>query len=132
MIKIEDLVIVAKFKPVVRISILYLPMALALPLIKTIFVEVLGSDATPLGTSFEEGRHMKNSLHYKGLAIDIRCRYYTANQQSALAVALSKALRALDPHWDVVLEFDKYNSQGKQIKWGHLHIEYDINKVIQC
>ena len=39
MINIEDLEVVMKFKKEVRMSILYLPMVLALPVIKSVFVQ---------------------------------------------------------------------------------------------
>lgn len=58
-------------------------------------------------TSGAEGKHMTNSLHYKGLAIDIRL-------PSADPAAAVLALRAnLGAQFDVVLEVD------------HIHLEFD-------
>ena len=128
--KYEDLNLLMKFKPEVCISMLHLPIVLALPLIKEVFVAVLGTKAIPRCCSFEEGIHGKNSFHPKGLALDLSCRRFTANKQNELTVILSRRLRELDPHWQVVLEFDIFDSQGNQIKWGHLHLEYDIRLAV--
>ncbi len=53
-------------------------------------------------TSLREGNHMAGSLHYDGLAFDIRC-----------GVSISEIREALGPGWDVVHEKD------------HIHCEYD-------
>ncbi|MCK9616150.1 MAG: hypothetical protein M0R48_11780 [Candidatus Omnitrophica bacterium] len=61
-------------------------------------------------TSALEGRHSKDSLHPKGLAIDIRLPYL----DPALNVWICKVLRLrLGNYYDVVLEVD------------HIHIEFD-------
>ena len=59
-------------------------------------------------TSARDGKHMLNSLHYKGCAIDIRCR----DMKNPLMV--SKGLNdILGRDFDVIFEGD------------HIHIEYD-------
>lgn len=61
-------------------------------------------------TSALEGVHMKNSLHYVGLAVDIRLPY----TQEALNCQFVKTLQLfLGKDFDVVLEGD------------HIHIEFD-------
>ena len=127
MIKYKNVPLLMKFKSEVNISMLYSPVVAALPIIKKIFVEVINPRSTPICTSFEEGIHGENSFHPKGLALDLSCRYYADKKQEMLAVKLNKALKDLDPHWQVILEFDEFNSEGEQIKWGHLHLEFDIN-----
>lgn len=66
-------------------------------------------------TSICDGDHMEGSLHYKGLAADIRT-YIAA--QGDIREGTLKQLRdacavALGPDWDVILEKD------------HLHVEFD-------
>lgn len=61
-------------------------------------------------TSINDGVHSKNSLHYEGLAIDLRTRDFigiTAQKMAELIAA------RLGPDYDVVAEKD------------HIHVEYD-------
>ena len=62
-------------------------------------------------TSLGDGRHSEGSLHYKGLAVDLRSRYYHDSDEIDAFVALLK--RELGPEWDVVREAT------------HVHIEFD-------
>lgn len=57
-----------------------------------------------------DGVHKSGSLHYKGLAIDVRTRDLTSAQITALVARLKAVLGS---KFDVVLEKD------------HIHIEYD-------
>jgi len=60
-------------------------------------------------TSALDGKHMDGSLHYKGLAIDVRSRDVSGREPS-----IARDLRAaLGSDYDVVIEPD------------HFHIEYD-------
>ena len=61
-------------------------------------------------TSCIEGNHSKNSLHYSGLAFDMRTRDMTPAQKTACRLSLAEAL---GEQYDVVLES------------SHLHIEFD-------
>lgn len=58
-------------------------------------------------TSGVEGAHMEGSLHYKGLAIDIRLPFLGTGAKMRLDL-----MDALGPQYDVVLEKD------------HIHIEF--------
>lgn len=61
-------------------------------------------------TSILDGVHSSKSLHYKGLAFDLRTHIYTQYEISKLMGNLRYMLGA---NYDVVLEKD------------HIHIEYD-------
>ena len=61
-------------------------------------------------TSAKDRSHSPNSLHYKGLAVDIRTHGVDDVDLDRLRVHLAEAL---GKSWDVVLESD------------HMHIEYD-------
>lgn len=61
-------------------------------------------------TSAEEGKHKRDSLHYEGLAIDLRTFHLKSPQQSAMVKSLQKKL---GPDYDVVWEKD------------HIHVEFD-------
>ena len=61
-------------------------------------------------TSASDGKHGPNSLHYKGLALDLRTSSLKPEQQSSVHLALQAALGS---QFDVVLEDD------------HIHLEFD-------
>lgn len=68
-------------------------------------------------TSIVDGKHGKDSYHYKGLAIDARTRYFK-NQAEIEAVA--KDIRERLGHlYDVVVESD------------HIHIEFDKSRALR-
>ena len=69
---------------------------------------VLG--ATLVITSLLDGKHSTNSLHYEGLAVDLRTRHLDESVKPIVAARIKKAL---GPEYDVVLERT------------HLHIEFD-------
>ncbi len=62
-------------------------------------------------TSGTEGTHMKGSLHYKGLALDLRLPGFSGEAATNLLVSNLRA--NLGPQFDVVLE------------GTHVHIEWD-------
>ena len=61
-------------------------------------------------TEIMGGVHKKGSLHYEGLAADLRTSMVPAERLPSLVAALR---RKLPRYWDVVLEKD------------HIHVEYD-------
>lgn len=74
-----------------------------------VFVRFLDEDLMTV-TSITDGKHSPNSLHYEGLAVDIRTRDLSTEQKSTLVAKLRKAL---GNDYDVVLEST------------HLHVEFD-------
>lgn len=60
-------------------------------------------------TSAKDGKHSAKSLHYEGLALDLRSRNVAGAEKQVLA----EMKTALGPDFDVVFEGD------------HFHIEYD-------
>ena len=60
-------------------------------------------------TSANDGKHKDNSLHYKGLALDLRT-WHIAGREGAVVRELQ---RALGNDFDIVLEKD------------HIHLELD-------
>ena len=61
-------------------------------------------------TSCTDGVHKVGSLHYEGLAVDLRSRDLTSAQRQAFLMRLREAL---GPEFDVILEKD------------HFHLEFD-------
>lgn len=61
-------------------------------------------------TSICDGKHMPNSKHYTGEAIDTRTRYFNRSKQKELTQDIKDQLGA---EFDIVLERD------------HIHIEHD-------
>ena len=80
-----------------------------------LFTLIFGRDLVV--TSVSDGKHKKNSLHYKGLAFDIRTwTTQTSGLQMSLFQknSLQKAIMVvLGDDWDVVVEST------------HIHCEYD-------
>lgn len=60
-------------------------------------------------TSACDGKHSRNSLHYKGLALDLRT-WHVSGREQQVATELQ---RALGDEYDVVAESD------------HIHLEWD-------
>ena len=68
-------------------------------------------------TSGTDGKHSEGSLHYSGLALDFRTRYFGADQVVEVAADLRKALGV---DYDVVIEP------------SHIHCEYDPKEETLC
>ena len=58
-----------------------------------------------------DGEHSAGSLHYYGLAVDLRTNYFNPDQAAECADDLQEALSNM---YDVVLEST------------HIHVEYDV------
>lgn len=78
-----------------------------MPVIDYITSEICGRPA--IITSTTDGKHMTHSLHYKGLAVDLRTRDLSLDVRKRYYSDLNTALRML---CDVVFESD------------HIHVEY--------
>lgn len=94
-----------RIKPGVDIRGLQPQMAIAAVIAERVYA---AHGAELMITSGAEGQHMEGSLHYKGLAIDIRLP--APDKIAADVLALRASLGA---QFDVVLEKD------------HVHIEFD-------
>lgn len=89
-------------------------MARALPLIEQAHTDV-GITRGALITSGTDGEHSAESLHYVGLAVDLRTRDLTAVQVAKLVAALRKRLNGsatANRPYQVVVEAT------------HIHVEY--------
>ena len=64
-------------------------------------------------TSCSDGRHGPNSLHYKGMALDLRTSNLRPDQVHPVYITLKEAL---GEQFDVVLEDD------------HIHLEFDVKE----
>ena len=71
------------------------------------------SGLSPVITSAHDGTHMRKSLHYEGLALDLRTRYFRDKEDK---IKFAQELRdRLGDDYDVVVERD------------HIHVEFDIS-----
>lgn len=66
-------------------------------------------------TSICDGKHSKNSYHYKGLAIDTRTHYFESIEE--IYKVADEIRQRLNEFYDVVVEKD------------HLHIEFDESRA---
>ena len=66
-------------------------------------------------TACLDGKHKEGSLHYKGLAVDIRSKHIPGDRKASVLAAI-KATLGRD--YDVILE-------GEGAANEHLHLEYD-------
>ena len=103
-----------KFKEGVRVGGIQAVTITALGLIDDYWGDVFDKDL--MITSVTDGKHMEGSLHYKGLAADIRTWRNTSGLQMTKGqkAEIAYDLRSiLGDDWDVVVES------------SHIHIEYD-------
>ncbi len=99
-----------QFKKYVSRACLQPQMLLALSRIEQIYNKY-GYSLTV--TSTDDGHHSKNSLHYHGLACDIRSRELSDTDHANLNNDIRTKLTELDPKYQVVVEST------------HIHVEYD-------
>lgn len=72
--------------------------------------KTLGTNDPLFITSVTDGKHMDNSLHYKGYGFDIRTNFLSNAQKMVLFESLKKYMD---------LEFDIVNEKS------HIHVEFD-------
>jgi len=72
-----------------------------------------GQDEGVTVTSGLDGTHSAGSLHYYGLAVDFRTRYWSPETAYKVYHQLKKKLREISINFDVI--FHK----------SHIHVEYD-------
>lgn len=82
-------------------------MSVAVPMVASCFHK-LGRECVI--TSVCEGQHSRNSLHYKGMAVDFRTRHLSVQEKEQIVDLVRQALTV---EFDVVLEST------------HLHVEWD-------
>jgi len=97
-----------KFKQGVKFKGIKPEILVALPAVMTRFEDV-AADYVMI-TSGLDGTHSAKSLHYEGLAIDLRTRHITLEKAQAVVKALKMDL---GDQYDVVLERT------------HIHLEFD-------
>ena len=95
-------------KPGVDLRGIHPQLAIAYTIAALIYQEK--STAPCVITSCSDGTHGPNSLHYVGMALDIRTRHLRPDQVHPVYVAIKQAL---GEQFDVVLE------------GTHIHIEFD-------
>ena len=97
-----------RYKEGVRHAGLAIEIRKILPLLDDVHRQLAGREA--IITSALDGVHMRNSLHYKGPAIDLRTR----DLKNGVPQKLIRILKEkLGRSYDIVLEPD------------HIHLEYD-------
>lgn len=67
-------------------------------------------------TSVNDSTHSKKSLHYEGLAIDLRSRHIESTARKMEILGICKTL--MDKQFDIILE-------GLDTPNEHYHLEYD-------
>ncbi len=70
-------------------------------------------------TSGLEGSHSPGSLHYYGLAIDIRTRYFSSEELSSVFEQLQECLQE---SYDVILEPTHIHIEWRLITHGDLNV----------
>lgn len=98
-------------KPGAKLSGMAPELSFVLMVLKDIFAEL---DAELIITEITGGKHSANSLHYQGLAADLRSKHLNSERKIAI---LMKAGQILGEHCDMILEFEGQLNE-------HFHIEY--------
>ena len=95
-------------KPGVKMFGVRPEMVLAATVVASVYSEFNNSQCVI--TSITDGKHRKNSIHYKGFAMDFRTRHIPIGMLGTLRARVQACLGS---EFDVVLEET------------HLHVEYD-------
>lgn len=95
-------------------------------------IETARNVATKMGlpqvviTSLGDGKHLPQSLHYQGLAVDLRTRHLSKERAQDWAVEIRRILK---PRGYDVLNEGPGAGYDRQSAAAHLHIEYDPKAV---
>lgn len=104
-----------RIKPGVKLLGLRPEIEVALDVASSIFIQIF-PDQDLWITSALDGVHSANSLHYRGLALDLRTKFLPSRLEKLKFASLMRDCLGSD--YDVVLE----DLLGKN---EHLHVEYD-------
>lgn len=114
-----------RLKESVRIAGVQPQVAIGLQIANSVFVEQIGHEC--FVTSINDSTHGKDSLHYKGLAFDLRLpsrvrwgRDWNGEIEPHDKLVHEQLRAELGQEWDVVLELH----QSSPYAW-HIHCEYD-------
>jgi hypothetical protein len=109
-------------KPGVSLKNLQPQMLVAMMVVKDIWAAKGINNLTI--TSCNDSKHMDGSLHYKGLAFDVRTKDVNLINRNEWLNSVRLALQgALTDEFDVVLEYVGGDNE-------HIHIEYQPKKPI--
>ena len=85
-------------------------------------------------TAGKDGRHKRESKHYDNQALDFRtwhlsgqpnpCRSWEECSPTCKAIVEGLKMR-LGKDFDVLFEPDKFDEEGRQTRWQHIHAEFD-------
>ena len=106
-----------KLKTGVKVGRIQPELVLGLVVANTIHQEITGEPLVV--TSLADGKHKNTSLHYKGLAADIRSHDLNTAQKTHFSGAMKLALGS---EFQLILE-----DEGKANE--HYHLEYDPPKA---
>lgn len=106
-------------KPGVDLRGLHPVWGVAYPIIRDVFRDC-GSRC--IVTSANDGRHSANSLHYKGMALDLRTKHV---EEPIKSLIVKKLVEQLGSQFDVVLESLGLDNE-------HLHVEFDPKDAEQA
>ena len=85
-------------------------------------------------TAGKDGRHKRASKHYDNQALDFRTWHLSGQPNPCLkeedcsptCKAIKEGIKMrLGKDYDVLFETDKFDENGKQIRWQHIHAEHD-------
>ena len=85
-------------------------------------------------TAGKDGRHLRGSKHYDNQALDFRTWHLSGQPNpclreedcSPICKAILEGIKMrLGKDFDVLFETDKFDAEGRQVRWQHIHAEHD-------
>lgn len=85
-------------------------------------------------TAGKDGRHQRSSKHYDNQALDFRTWHLSGQPNpclkeedcSPICKAILEGIKMrLGKDFDVLFETDKFDETGRQVRWQHIHAEFD-------